>query len=109
MTVLETVVIPFNYIPINGGGWIRTAEPEGTVLQTVAFSQTSLLLHKWRGTESNRRHTELQSVALPTELPSHCDNMGFIKLPNTTFVVNGGYRARTCDLLLVRQMLSQLS
>ena len=45
MTVLETVVIPFNYIPINGGGWIRTAEPEGTVLQTVAFSQTSLLLH----------------------------------------------------------------
>ena len=71
MTVLETVVIPFNYIPINGGGWIRTAEPEGTVLQTVAFSQTSLLLHKWRGTESNRRHTELQSVALPTELPSH--------------------------------------
>ena len=33
---------------------------------------TSLLLHnKWRGTESNRRHTELQSVALPTELPSH--------------------------------------
>ena len=46
MTVLETVVIPFNYIPINGGGWIRTAEPEGTVLQTVAFNQTSLLLHK---------------------------------------------------------------
>ena len=45
MTVLETVVIPFNYIPINGGGWIRTAEPEGTVLQTVAFNQTSLLLH----------------------------------------------------------------
>ena len=71
MTVLETVVIPFNYIPINGGGWIRTAEPEGTVLQTVAFNQTSLLPHKWRGTESNRRHTELQSVALPTELPSH--------------------------------------
>ena len=83
MTVLETVVIPFNYIPINGGGWIRTAEPEGTVLQTVAFSQTSLLLHKWRGTESNRRHTELQSVALPTELPSQ----------------NGPYETRTRDLI----------
>ena len=26
---------------------------------------------KWRGTESNRRHKELQSFALPTELPSH--------------------------------------
>ena len=27
--------------------------------------------NKWRGTESNRRHKELQSFALPTELPSH--------------------------------------
>ena len=73
MTVLETVVIPFNYIPIKSGGeWIRTTEPEGMDLRSIAFSQTSLLLHKWRGTESNRRHTELQSVALPTELPSHC-------------------------------------
>ena len=72
MTVLETVVIPFNYIPIkNGGEWIRTTEPEGMDLRSIAFSQTSLPLHKWRGTESNRRHTELQSVALPTELPSH--------------------------------------
>ena len=26
---------------------------------------------KWRETESNRRHMELQSIALPTELPSH--------------------------------------
>ncbi len=25
----------------------------------------------WRETESNRRHMELQSIALPTELPSH--------------------------------------
>ena len=46
---------------------------------------TSLLLHnKWRGTESNRRHTELQSVALPTELPSH---------------INGPYETRTRDLI----------
>ncbi len=27
-------------------------------------------IRKWRGTESNRRHIELQSIALPTELPS---------------------------------------
>ena len=27
-------------------------------------------LNKWRETESNRRHMELQSIALPTELPS---------------------------------------
>ena len=32
-----------------------------------------------------------------------------INLIITTYVVNGTYRARTCDPLLVRQMLSQLS
>ena len=107
MTVLETVVIPFNYIPIKSGGeWIRTTEPEGMDLRSIAFSQTSLLLHKWRGTESNRRHTELQSVALPTELPSH-QQLLFNCL--IAYNANGGYRARTCDPLLVRQTLSQLS
>ena len=71
-TVLETVVLPLNYIPItNGREWIRTTEPEGADLQSAAFSQTSLPFHKWRGTESNCRHMELQSIALPTELPSH--------------------------------------
>ena len=29
------------------------------------------IIFKWRGTESNCRHKELQSFALPTELPSH--------------------------------------
>ena len=80
-TVLETVVLPLNYIPIkNGGEWIRTTEPEGADLQSAAFSQTSLPLHKWRGTESNRRHMELQSIALPTELPSHCSHLETINL-----------------------------
>ena len=38
-TVLETVVLPLNYIPIkNGGEWIRTTEPEGADLQSAAFS-----------------------------------------------------------------------
>jgi hypothetical protein len=46
------------------------------------------LFEQWRGTESNRRHTELQSVALPTELPSH---------------INGPYETRTRDLLRDRQ------
>lgn len=46
-TVLETVVLPLNYIPIkNGGEWIRTTEPEGADLQSAAFSQTSLPLRK---------------------------------------------------------------
>ncbi len=36
--VLETIVLPLNYIPINGGEWIRTTEPEGADLQSAAFS-----------------------------------------------------------------------
>ena len=28
----------------------------------------------WLGTELNRRHTDFQSAALPTELPSHSKN-----------------------------------
>ncbi len=33
-----------------------------------------LFPRKWRETESNRRHMELQSIALPTELPSRIHN-----------------------------------
>ena len=36
---------------------------------------TSLLLQKWRRTESNCRHMELQSIALPTELLSHFETV----------------------------------
>ena len=38
LTVLETVVLPLNYIPINGVDRIRTYEPEGADLQSAAFS-----------------------------------------------------------------------
>ena len=37
--VLETFVLPLNYVPKNGGKkWIRTTEPEGADLQSAAFS-----------------------------------------------------------------------
>ncbi len=49
---------------------IRTPEPEGADLQSAAFSLFAISPNKWRETESNRRHMELQSIALPTELPS---------------------------------------
>ncbi len=38
----------------------------------LPLNYTRLLL--WRETESNRRHMELQSIALPTELPSQIHN-----------------------------------
>ena len=95
--VLETSILPLNYAPIydGGGGQIRTAEPEGADLQSAAFSHFATppkwcrpedlnpqptdyksvalpielgRLYVWFRTESNCRHMELQSIALPTEL-----------------------------------------
>ena len=82
--------------------------------------------------ESNQRHVDFQSTALPTELQRHivescCSPQHIMATPNglepsTSSVTGwranrlhhraifgGNNRARTCDLLLVRQMLSQLS
>ncbi len=70
-TVLETVVLPLNYIPIMEESGFEPPNSERAVLQTAAFSHFAIPPFKWRGTESNRRHKELQSFALPTELPSH--------------------------------------
>ena len=64
-TVLETVVLPLNYIPI---------------------------IKKWKGVDSNRRHMELQSIALPTELPSQL----YLRY-------NGPWRIWTDDLLRDRE------
>ena len=72
MTVLETVVIPFNYIPIimEESGF-EPPNPKERFYRPSRLTRLRYSSIKWRGTESNRRHTELQSVALPTELPSH--------------------------------------
>ena len=83
--------------------------------------------------ELNQRHADFQSAALPTELQRHIEprrtrlnafNMATRNglEPSTSSVTGwranrlhhrarygGNNRARTCDLLLVRQMLSQLS
>ena len=79
LKVLETLVLPLNYARYYGRGGIRTPEPEGADLQSAAFSLFATLpnINKWRETESNRRHMELQSIALPTELPSQIAGAGF--------------------------------
>ena len=43
----------------------------------LPLNYTRITIIKWRETESNRRHMELQSIALPTELPSLIAGAGF--------------------------------
>ena len=77
LTVLETVVLPLNYIPINmEESGFEPPNPKERIYSPPRLA-TSLLLQKWRRTESNCRHMELQSIALPTELPSQIAGAGF--------------------------------
>ena len=48
-----------------------------TAWKAVVLPLNYTRLTKWRETESNRRHMELQSIALPTELPSQIAGAGF--------------------------------
>ena len=76
----KSLALPLGYTPMmNGERGIRTPEPEGADLQSAAFSlfATLPIIKLWRETESNRRHMELQSIALPTELPSLIAGAGF--------------------------------
>ena len=65
-------IVLLNYV-VEGVG-LEPTNPMGADLQSAAFGQLrypSTIKKWWLGTESNRRHTDFQSVALPTELPSH--------------------------------------
>ena len=79
------------YFKSGGGSWIRTMEPEGTDLQSAAFDHfANPPLKKWcRLRESNPQPPDYKSDALPVAPSRH----------------GGEYRTRTCDPLLVRQML----
>ena len=62
---------------LNGGrGWIRTIEPEGTDLQSAAFSHFATSPNKWcRNQDLNPEPTDYKSVALPIELFRHINKM----------------------------------
>ena len=56
---------------------IADRQPRPGLGATGAFSAFCLLLFWWcPGTESNRRHEDFQSSALPTELPGHQKQAG---------------------------------
>ena len=69
-----------SYTGVVGILGLEPRNPEGADLQSAAFSLFATLpyvIKIWRETESNRRHMELQSIALPTELPSLIAGAGF--------------------------------
>ena len=71
LKVLETLVLPLNYARKMEGEGFEPPNPKERIYSPPRLaSSLSLLRYKWRETESNRRHMELQSIALPTELPS---------------------------------------
>ena len=95
MSESKSDALPLGYEAIISGGerWIRTIEPEGTDLQSVAFSHFATSPKKWcRNQDLNPEPTDYKSVALPIELFRQHNN-------------GGRLRTRTADPLLVRQML----
>ena len=95
--------LPLSHFRIFGRGrWIRTIESSAngfTVRPLWPLGKPSKLFWSW-WRESNPQPADYKSAALPL---SHTS----ILFPD--LYIGGSYRARTCDPLLVRQMLSQLS
>ena len=72
-------VLPLNYTRlITIMGRLMGIEPTsvGTTIRCVNHFATTAKNSEWFRTESNCRHMELQSIALPTELLNHNSNGG---------------------------------
>ena len=67
--------------PTNAGITIRCVNHFATT--AIAIKVLICRNKWWLRTESNRRHMDFQSIALPTELLSH-NNIGFLNLNSAT-------------------------
>ena len=71
MTSLEGWSSTIELHPHAGNGAVDEARTRDLHLGKVALYQLSYYRIKCRGAESNHRHVDFQSTALPTELPRH--------------------------------------
>ena len=139
MRVLQTLALPLGHGTIFGAGdeaRTRYLHLGKVALYRMSYTRISVPEKEpWcLRSESNQRHADFQSAALPTELQRHmrklpssirktCDMATPNGLePSTSSVTGwranrlhhrakfgGNNRARTCDPMLVRHVLSQLS
>ena len=99
MTESKSVALPLGYSPLikNGGGQIRTAEPEGADLQSAAFSHFATLRHMVEDDGIEPPTPACKAGALPAELilhfawqrPTHRD-----KVPTTIGARELNFRVR---------------
>ena len=100
LEVLETSVLPLNYAPKNGGGGrIRTAEPEGTDLQSVVFSHFTTPPDENGAGERSRTLDLLITSQLLYQL-SYTGNK---------YINGGSGRNRTADTRIFSPLLYRLS
>ena len=111
-------VLPLNYTRLMkyDYGAVEGIEPSsvGTTIRCVNHFATTAKNSEWFRTESNCRHMELQSIALPTELLNHNCNGGldgiepaiscvtgvnrYTTRPNKTCIAGGGFEPPTFGL-----------
>jgi len=73
MTGLLIELMLLDLTSANAARIFRDCSEVKTILQTGTLhgAYTPFICAEWLGTESNRRHADFQSAALPTELPGH--------------------------------------
>ena len=93
--VLETSILPLNYVPIyDGGGADSNCRTRRADLQSAAFSHFATPPLRWcRPEDLNPQPTDYKSVALPIELGRQ----------------NGSGQSRTADTWSFNPLLYQLS
>ena len=88
-----------------GGGGFEPPKQDAADLQSVPFGHSGI--HPYGISTKADDRTRTDNLLITNQLLCQLSHIGNKK--HSTIGINGTYRARTYDPLLVRQMLSQLS